>query len=429
MNCTPRIKHPRAAASGPWTVGALCAAYSWPQNAPGGGVIAIVELGGGWVSSDLEAFCKANGVPMPTVVDVSVDGTKNAPGNDADVEVALDIEVAAAAYYAATGKPATIRVYWAQDIATALDKAKADGCDVYSCSWGAPETQWGTAEVQAMEAAAAAATASGMVVLAAAGDNDADDGASSPSVDCPACCPSVIGCGGTNKPHAGTESVWNNDPNPSDPSGEGTGGGFSTIFAAQPFQVGAPAGSGRMVPDVAAAADPDTGYEIYVHGSSTVVGGTSAVAPLYAGLFAALGRKLGNILPTLWKNHGTFTDITVGGNGAFQAGIGPDPCTGLGSPIGTAIAALFAAQAPSPPVSSPTPPAPSPTATVSLAQVQAWVNAGIAAGHPLQTRGQAEALASAALAQNWPPASSLVSANEVHVAIKANQASGDADCG
>src|SRR5271157_1101084 len=240
-NVKPYLKHPRAAVAGPFTVPALCAAYDWPTNLPGGGVIAIVELGGGWVQSDLDAFFKSIGQPLPTVVDVSVDGTKNTPtpGTDsADYEVALDIEVAAAAYHVATGKPAEIRVYWAQDIGQAVQKAASDGCDVCSISWGADEAQWGSAAVQQMEAIAAAATAGGMTIFAAAGDNDASDGGTTPAnVDCPASCPHIVGCGGTSK-SATAEVVWNNDPNPTDPSGEGTGGGYSTVFPVQAFQVG-----------------------------------------------------------------------------------------------------------------------------------------------------------------------------------------------
>ena len=78
-----------------------------------------------------------------------------------------------------------------------------------------------------------------------------------------------------------------------------------------------------------------------VHGSNTVVGGTSAVAPLYAGLFAAFGNNLGFITPTLYKNPVAFTDITSGGNGYYSAAPGPDPCSGLGVPIGNKLAPLF----------------------------------------------------------------------------------------
>ena len=155
----------------------------------------------------------------------------------------------------------------------------------------------------------------------------------------------MIGCGGTLKTTR-QETVWND--NPGRTHGEGTGGGYSTIFPVQAFQIGAPPapagspyGKGRMVPDVTADADPNTGYNIFVHGAPAVVGGTSAVAPLYAGLFAAFGAKLGFVTPALWKNPKAFNDITVGNNGFYDAGPGPDPCSGIGSPIGAKIAALF----------------------------------------------------------------------------------------
>lgn len=335
-----------------WNVPDLCAAYNWPTGLAGGGVIAIIELGGGWVQTDIDAFFQSIGQPSPQITDVSVDGTQNSPNqsvgssNDPDYEVALDIEVAGAAYYAATGNAATIRVYWSQDIASAVQKASSDGCDVCTISWGADEANWGPTAAQQMEDAAAAATAAGMVVIAAAGDNDSSDGGSTPAnVDVPSSCPHVIGCGGTNKTTS-EETVWND--NPGQTNGEGTGGGYSTLFPAQAFQIGAPppptgttAGTGRMVPDVTGDADPNTGYNIYVHGAATVVGGTSAVAPLYAGLFASFGNKLGFVTPQLWQNQSAFNDITVGGNGFYNAAPGPDPCSGIGSPIGTSIAAIF----------------------------------------------------------------------------------------
>jgi hypothetical protein len=64
---------------------------------------------------------------------------------------------------------------------------------------------------------------------------------------------------------------------------------------------------------------------------------------VYAGLFAAFGRKLGYVKPQLWLNQTCFNDITAGDNGFFYAGPGPDPCSGLGSPIGTRLARLFKA--------------------------------------------------------------------------------------
>jgi kumamolisin len=311
----------------------------------GAGVIAIVELGGGWVQSDMDQFFSRIGQPVPQITDISVDGrTENTPDpnpDGPDGEVALDIQVAGAAYFVATGQPATIRVYWAQDIAAAVRAATADGCDVCSISWGADEAIWGPQAGQDMEQAAQDATAAGMVVLAASGDNDSSDGGPTPAnADLPASAPHVIGCGGTTFT-GDTETVWNNDPG--NPSGEGTGGGYSTLFKPLPdWQVGAPNGPGRMVPDVAANADPNTGYNIVLHGAQVTVGGTSAVAPLYAGLFASFGTKLGFVTPELYLNQVCFNDITTGDNGAYRAGVGPDPCTGLGSPIGTRLAKLLA---------------------------------------------------------------------------------------
>lgn len=335
---------------GAWNIEDLCAAYDWPTNQPGRGVIAIVELGGGWSQADVDGCFAAFGQPSPSITDVSVDGTVNSLGSDADGEVALDIQAAGIAYFAATGKPATIRMYWSQDIVTAVGKATLDGCDVCSISWGADESSWGQAALTTMDNAAAAATAAGMVVLAASGDNDSNDGAPGrqANVDAPASCPHVIGCGGTSLPVGNIggqgETVWNDNPGQS--NGSGTGGGFSTHFPSQPWQTGTPppthgSGSGRMVPDIAANADPQTGINVLLDGQWQVFGGTSFVAPLYAGLFASFGRKLGFITPELYANKGDFNDITTGNNGAYSALTGPDACTGIGTPSASKIAETF----------------------------------------------------------------------------------------
>lgn len=99
----------------------------------------------------------------------------------------------------------------------------------------------------------------------------------------------------------------------------------------------------RGVPDMAADADPDTGYNVLVAGEQLVIGGTSAVAPLIAGLIVllnqALNQRLGFVNPTLYglETQNCFHDITIGNDGAYSATFGWDPCTGLGSPIGGQI--------------------------------------------------------------------------------------------
>ena len=195
-----------------------------------------------------------------------------------------------------------------------------------------------------LEWAAEQAVNAGMIVFAAAGDNDSTDGGPAPAnVDLPASAPHAIACGGTTKPNRARaqETVWNNDAEQT--TGKGTGGGFSTVFKPMPlWQAGAPHGPGRMVPDVAGNADPNTGYDIFVDGQPRVFGGNSAVAPLYAGLFAAFGTKLGFVAPELYLKATCFNDITVGDSGNQRAKRGPDPCTGLGTPNGKKLAALFA---------------------------------------------------------------------------------------
>jgi kumamolisin len=337
MMMKPYFKLPRANASmHAWSVPQVCALYNWPTGLSSRGKIGIVELGGGWVHKDMLAFFSRVHQTPPKITDVSVDGTQNSPGlSDADVEIALDIELAGAAYHIATGQPADITVLWAQDIGAAVLKGAALGIDAISISWGAREAIWGRAAALKMEAAAIDATNMGTVVLAASGDNNSGDGSPGANVDLPAGCPHVIGCGGTKLTRA-AETVWNDGPS------EGTGGGFSMFFPMPTWQIGAPKGPGRMVPDLAANADPNTGYHIVSGDQDIVVGGTSADAPLISGLIAACGTKLGFITPKLWANPAVFRDIVVGNNGQFRAGVGPDPCTGLGSPHAGRIAALLA---------------------------------------------------------------------------------------
>jgi kumamolisin len=157
----------------------------------------------------------------------------------------------------------------------------------------------------------------------------------------------VLACGGTELFASGTqiseEVVWDDQS----AGGGATGGGFSTTFPIPTWQTSAvPSGSsGRGVPDVSADASPESGYNVVVDGQQEVVGGTSAVAPLYAGLITLINQQLtqqgaasaGFINPTLYQNPNAFHDITQGNNGAYSAGPGWDACTGLGSPDGASI--------------------------------------------------------------------------------------------
>jgi len=206
-----------------------------------------------------------------------------------------------------------------------------------------------TAFDQAFQAAAAL----GITVCVAAGDGGSSDGATGNNVDFPASDPYVLACGGTSLQASGnsitSETVWNDGA-----QGGATGGGISTFFPLPPYQEGLSAAltaggseqlAKRGVPDVAGDADEDTGYDVRVDGSNTVIGGTSAVAPLWAGLIARInstnGNPAGYVNPILYPNQADFNDITQGNNGTFAAATGWDACTGMGSPNGTKIAAAL----------------------------------------------------------------------------------------
>jgi kumamolisin len=333
---------------------AVAQAYNFPDGAQGAGqTIGILELGGGYSTSDLNKYFSGLGLKTPTVSSVSVDGGANQPGvdTDSDGEVMLDIEVAGA-----VAPEARIVVYFApntdQGFVDAITTAAQDTANrpsVLSISWGGPEDSWTSQSATAMLNACTDAAAVGMTVTAAAGDDGATDGETGLHVDLPACLPPVLGCGGTKLTLAGTgisnEVVWNELA-----SNEGaTGGGVSQIYALPSYQssAGVPLqpGStfvGRGVPDVASDADPNTGYDVLVDGQTQVIGGTSAAAPLWAGLIALLNQQLGKpvgfVQPALYQiGESAFRDIVSGNNDGYSAGPGWDACTGLGSPNGGAL--------------------------------------------------------------------------------------------
>jgi kumamolisin len=333
--------------------------YDFPTGLDGTGqCIAIIELGGGYSVDDLQTYFNELGIDPPDVSDVSVLGASNTPGSDADGEVMLDIEVAGA-----VAPKAKIVVYFApntnQGFVQAITDAAHDTVNqpsVISISWGLAESAWRKTDRTAMNNTLRDAALLGVTVTVAAGDNGSADGLGDGKahVDFPASSPFALACGGTRLEGSGStiasESVWNDGPN------SATGGGISDAFPLPQYQAGAKVPksinpghfAGRGVPDVAGDADPESGYEVRVDGSDTVVGGTSAVAPLWAGLIALINQRLGKpvgfLNPLLYStvaSNGGFHQITQGNNGAFKAGPGWNPCTGLGTPDGAKILSLL----------------------------------------------------------------------------------------
>ncbi len=337
--------------------------YQYPAGTDGSGeTVGIIELGGGFSQTDLDNYFGGLGIPVPSVSAVGVDGGTNVPDQDpqgADGEVLLDIEIVGA-----IAPGAAQLVYFAPNtdqgfVDAVTDAVHADPTPVaVSISWGGPESSWTAQAMTALDAAIADGVALGVTVTAAAGDNGSSDGASDGQshVDFPASSPHALACGGTSlqadvaASTVTSETVWNDGS-----AGGATGGGVSVTFGLPSWQAtaGVPANPdgkpGRGVPDVAGNADPKTGYQVLVDGQQAVYGGTSAVAPLWAALTARLvqsGLKpLGLLQQAIYAGiePGTpvagLRDITTGNNGAYSAGPGWDPCTGLGVPIGTALQA------------------------------------------------------------------------------------------
>jgi kumamolisin len=342
-------------------------AYGFPHGLDGNGeTIALIELGGGFRSSDLSEYFQSLGLPMPRVAAVSVDGAHNRATGDPegpDGEVMLDIEVAGA-----LAPGANIVVYFAPntargflDAVTTAIHDRSHRPSILSISWGAPESHWTQQAMRGIDEAFQAAAMLGVTVLAASGDNGASDGVDDglAHVDFPASSPHVLACGGTRlELHANgaiVETAWGSNGNGA------TGGGVSNVFRLPSWQdaAGVPPSVnpgrrvGRGVPDVAGDADPATGYRVRIDGRETTYGGTSAVAPLWAALVARLNQRLGRhagyLNPLLYRSNGDphlFADVVSGSNGAYAAGADWDACTGLGSPRAGALIEALASPSP-----------------------------------------------------------------------------------
>jgi kumamolisin len=349
--------------------------YNFPTQAADGSpldgagqTIAIIELGGGFRTSDLKVFFNEIGVPKPKVSSISVDHAGNDPTtpDSADGEVMLDIEVAGA-----VAPKAKFAVYFAPNNGDKgfLDAINAAVHDtqrkpsVISISWGGPEASNDEQGVAAYHEIFASAGALGITVCIASGDHgtadlDGDHWDGKIHVDHPACDDLVLGCGGTQIDN-GKDVVWNDGTpfNVNTPGGGGwaTGGGISTLFPVPTYQAGLSmprsvdptvTKAGRGVPDIAMSA---TNYFTRVDNSEGASGGTSAVAPLMAALVARLnqakGTPVGFLNPFLYANasKGVVKDITIGTNAiantakGYTAVEGWDACTGLGAPDGQAI--------------------------------------------------------------------------------------------
>jgi len=378
----------------PLTPAQVAALYDFPAGDGTGQTIGIYEMetGGGpagYAASDIAATLVALGnLPTPNIVDVPVDGTQNS--GQSDGETGLDITVSGA-----LAPAATIAVYFAggqvQNMLHALQmmihpQAGEPTPSIISISYGWGPDDTGTASFSDSEFAQFTslfedAATNKITVLVSSGDSGAYvESTTQAQTSYPASDIWVTACGGTTIGNvsgaAFEEWVWNDG---GDAGPAATGGGVSARFPVPAYQAetaiptrNGTGQAGRGVPDIAGNASENSGYPQVINGSPPQpVGGTSAVAPLYAGLMARInqnnGFPAGYLNTTLYGlPASTFNDI-VGAPGpannscngvtGYPAGPGWDACTGFGSVNGQALQAAIKAAAAATPPPAPPPPA------------------------------------------------------------------------
>ena len=360
----------------------LAAIYEFPSVVPAdlaAQTIGLLEFGGGIVAEDVERYFELLQQPAPAIAVVPLDGANTDPSADPEsaMEVTLDAQVAGA-----FAPGARLAVYFSTfdekgmiDALAAVieDEDQNDPC-VLSINWGWAENQpfndsgvpSSPSAMRHVDDSLLALANLGVTVCVSTGDDGSEaqlpDGHA--HVNYPSTSAHVLAVGGTtlhvHRPAHGDpvidERVWNNGP------GNGGGGGVSDCTPRPAWQQGLAQRSinpgqfaGRATPDVAANADPLTGYFAVVAGRPTRIGGTSASAPLWAALVARLngllGHRVGNFNALLYAQFGpagVLRDIVTGSNdtrgllnGQFAAAPGWDPCTGWGVPSGTALLAAM----------------------------------------------------------------------------------------
>ncbi len=351
--------------------------YEFPEHADGRGqTVAVICLGGGFYRSDLETYFARRGGKRPRVSVEELGGGKNEPvakrelARLADalehnsflhdeteqmgrktiwtIEATMDVELvgsfAPGADIIAYFSPNTER---GRFLATTHALARTPRPpSVISCSWGAPESSIPPQVLRVMNRCYQIAALCGVTVCVSSGDSGKTE------VNFPASSPYVLACGGTHlriESRKTEETVWNETFGGMPMS---SSGGYSAFFEQpswqkKPIEKAKGKKRGRGVPDVAAKADLAGGYAILSGSRVIPMGGTSAAAPLWAGLVARINQKMGKpagfLSPFFYTRpfQRAVRAICKGTNGRYRAGPGWNPCTGVGSPKGKKLLELL----------------------------------------------------------------------------------------
>jgi kumamolisin len=322
--------------------------------------VAVVEFAE-FDQSDLDGFDQQFNLPSISPREVDVDGgaTDDSPSSVAEANLDLEVahEIAPAAQLVDYDAPQA-NSSGADALGDILDRITADGrVRFVSDSWGSCEADTPRSDIQRDEQALEAAAAHGISVFIAAGDTgaytcqQATESNHSLSVSWPSSSPFAVSVGGTALSLTGAgayvgETAWDDTLEQA-----GGGGGLSLDYNRPAWQAGPGVANQfstgrRQLPDVAAAADPWSGWDTYTGGAMTVAGGTSAATPFWAATMALVAEyaghhgagQLGFVDPMLYAIAGrpqqvpAFHDVTLGANRHYPASRGWDFATGLGSP-------------------------------------------------------------------------------------------------
>jgi len=336
----------------------MATAYSIPSGNAYGACIGIFELSlnytvgndyrEGWYQPDVDASFSRIGLASPSITTVRVTSSGTAPyfHTASSGESMLDI------YCAGAVAPGAKLIYYispnsgTQSILDNINAAVNDTVNnpsVISISWGLGDgTQY--------DSAFQAAIVKGITCFVSSGDSGANNLSMAASV----CSQYMISSGGTTISLNGSNQIT------SEVAWSGSGGGISASIALPSWQSGLTSTTKtvsstgtpttlprRAIPDISAPADPNTGFQFYFGGTSSAIGtlsqigGTSASAPLLAGIWARLNQQLGQRIPfnmtTWYSNSSLFNDITSGDNRnnlttGYTTTAGWDPVTGMGTP-------------------------------------------------------------------------------------------------
>lgn len=306
--------------------------YQLPGNGTGQKIAIIDAYGSPTIQHDLDTFCTTFGVPKTTLNILYPQGKVSRIDSGWALETSLDVEWAHAIAPGAQIMLVVTRSASFSDLLAGIDYAIKAGANEVSMSWGSSEFSGESFYDTHFNKA-------GVFFTASSGDNGS-------GVSWPASSPYVIGVGGTTLKLDSSGNVI------SEVAWKGSGGGVSKYVARPSYQDGWNTKTGRGSPDVSYAADPATGFAVYLSNLYSAngwiqVGGTSAGAPQWAALVAIANGfhtfGTGNsAVSSLYIIGGMdynyfYRDVTAGSNGGYTALARYDFVTGLGSPFADTI--------------------------------------------------------------------------------------------